>query len=84
MHALTRDLFEEAPVASLPAYLEAFEAWLAVRERCGSIREPSSVAVYRSMWWALAAWCTGRQLPPDQLGPEHFEAISARAAAPTT
>lgn len=74
MHALTRDLFEESPVASLPAYLEAFEAWLAHRERCGSIREPSSVAVYRSMWWALAAWCSGRHLPLDQLRPEHFEA----------
>ena len=70
----TRDLFYEATVPILPTYLDAFETWLAVREQFGSIREASSVAVYRSMWSALSAWCVSRCLHLDDLKPAHFEA----------
>lgn len=74
MQSLNRDLFEEPGATSLPTYLDAFEAWLASREEFGAIREASSVAVYRSMWSALAAWCVSRGLPLDALTADNFEA----------
>jgi hypothetical protein len=46
----------------------------AAREEFGAIREQSSVAVYRSMWTALSAWCVGRGLHLDALKADHFEA----------
>lgn len=82
MHSPNRDLFDEPCSTNLPAYVEAFEAWLASREEFGTIREPSSVAVYRSMWSALAAWCIGRGVPLDALTQAHFEAyLHARGGA---
>lgn len=74
MSALPCDLFDDAARPSPQTYLDAFDAWLAAREQFGSIRERSSVAVYRSMWSALTAWCVGRGLPLDDLKPAHFEA----------
>lgn len=71
----TRDLFEEPTGGpTLQGYLSAFEAWLADREAFGTIREPSSIAVYSSMWSALAAWCVGRGLHIEALKADHFEA----------
>ena len=78
----TRDLFDEATVPTLQTYLDAFESWLVVREQFGSIREASSVAVYRSMWSALSAWCVSRGLHLDDLKPAHFEAyLQSRAGS---
>ena len=74
MSSANRDLFEEPGSASPLAYDDAFDAWLAAREEFGVIREQSSVAVYRSMWAALSAWCVGRALALDALKAEHLEA----------
>lgn len=74
MNSANRDLFEEPSGPTLQAYLSAFESWLADREAFGSIREPSSGAVYSSMWSALSAWCVDRGLPLDALRADHFEA----------
>ena len=62
MHTTTPDLFDEPGATSPQTYIEAFDAWLMAREQFGALREQSSVAVYRSMWTALAAWCVGRGL----------------------
>ena len=40
----TRDLFDDATLASPQAYLDAFESWVVAREHFGAIRERSSVA----------------------------------------
>ncbi|RYG56883.1 MAG: integrase, partial [Alphaproteobacteria bacterium] len=37
----------------LPGHVEAFEAWVNDRRVLGSLREPSSVQVYRDMWGAF-------------------------------
>ncbi len=74
MPAFTRGLFDETTAPALPAFVDAFESWLAAREQFGSIRQASSVAVYRSMWSALSSWCVSRGLHLDDLRPEHYEA----------
>lgn len=74
MHSPNRDLFEEPGHANVQTYIDAFDAWLTDREHFGTIREQSSVAVYRSMWTALSAWCVGRALLLDELNAGHFEA----------
>lgn len=74
MNSANLDLFDEQRGPTFQAYLSAFESWLVDREAFGSIREPSSVAVYSSMWSALSAWCVGRGLPLDALKADHFEA----------
>jgi len=74
MPTYTRDLFDDATLASPQAYLDAFESWVVAREHFGAIRERSSVAVYRSMWCALTAWCVSRGLRLDDLKPGDFEA----------
>jgi site-specific recombinase XerD len=74
MPAQTCDLFDEATLPSPRTYLDAFECWVTAREQFGAIRERSSVAVYRSMWSALTAWCVRRGLHLDELRPNHFEA----------
>ena len=74
MQSTNRDLFEEPGSTGLQTHIDAFEGWLAAREEFGAIREQSSVAVYRSMWAALSAWCVGRGLHLDALKPDHFEA----------
>lgn len=74
MPTYTRDLFDDATLASPQAYLDAFESWVVAREHFGAIRERSSVAVYRSMWCALTAWCVSRGLHLDDLKPGDFEA----------
>ena len=67
MPAFTRGLFDETTAPALPAFVDAFESWLAAREQFGSIRQASSVAVYRSMWSALSSWCVSRGLHLDDL-----------------
>lgn len=74
MQTLHCDLFDEETLPSPKTYLESFEAWVSAREQFGAIRQPSSVAVYRSMWGALTVWCVGRGLQLDTLSPAHFEA----------
>lgn len=71
----TLDLFDDAPRPRPQTYLDAFESWLATREQFGAIRERSSVAVYRSMWNALTAWCVGRGLHLDDVCSDHLEAF---------
>lgn len=75
--AFTPDLFagqETADPADPAVWLEAFEAWRRAREADGTMREASSVAVYRSMWGALAAWCVARGLSMAALRPEDLQA----------
>ncbi len=74
MPSAHRDLFDEPDAGSPQTYLDAFDAWLAARRQFGAIRELSSMAVYRSMWTALSAWCVARGLALDALTAEHFEA----------
>jgi integrase len=74
MPALNFDLFDETAMPGPQNYLDAFESWLSARAQFGVIRERSSVAVYRSMWSALTAWCVSRGLYLDDLQPGHFEA----------
>lgn len=62
MQGTTPDLFEDVDRAAPRHWLEAFEAWRLTREADGTMREASSVAVYRSMWGALTAWCVARGL----------------------
>jgi integrase len=50
-------LFEEAPSAGL---LQAFEHWLADQQATGSLRQSSSIQVYRDMWGGFTAWCLGQ------------------------
>ncbi len=78
MQAFTRDLFNDlshaGAGASPSAFLAAFDAWTASRAGSGTLREPSSVDVYRSMWGALTAWCVRRGLALQGLGTSHLEA----------
>jgi integrase len=78
MPAHNRDLFDDlvssSPAASPTIYLAAFEAWSDSRQHRGELREHSSIAVYRSMWGALTAWCGGRGLPMVSLDAVHLEA----------
>jgi hypothetical protein len=75
MQSTNRDLFEEPGSTGLQTHIDAFEGWLAAREEFGAIREQSSVAVYRSMWAALSAWCVGRGL--------HLDALKRTTSRPT-
>ena len=50
-------LFEEVPAES---HRLAFESWLADRRASGSLRQPSSIEVYRDMWGSFTAWCLGQ------------------------
>ncbi len=71
----TGDLFDDTQGPSAwHAYLAAFESWRSQREHRGTFREASSVAVYRSMWTALAGWCTQRGVSLAALGPDQLEA----------
>jgi integrase len=38
----------------------AFERWLEDQRASGSLRQPTSVQVYRDMWGAFTAWCLGQ------------------------
>lgn len=64
--SFTPDLFDEARVAGPHgphAWSRCFERWHAAQP----IAQPSSAAVYRSMWDAFAAWCVARGLGPQQV-----------------
>jgi site-specific recombinase XerD len=82
MQPYTPDLFEDHVHASPLHYAQAFDDWLQSRERQGGLREPSSVAVYRSMWSALTQWCVARGLQMDHWQPGDLQAfLSSRGAA---
>lgn len=69
------DLFDESPPAGPKVFLDSFEGWALWRGERGDLRERSSVAVYRSMWGALTAWCVGRGLSLDKLQSADLEAF---------
>ncbi|MDR6856218.1 tyrosine-type recombinase/integrase [Variovorax guangxiensis] len=50
-------LFEEVPTDSLG---QAFERWLSDQQAAGSLRQSSSIQVYRDMWGGFTAWCLGQ------------------------
>ena len=50
-------LFEELPAES---HRLAFERWLADQRALGSLRQSSSIQVYRDMWGSFTAWCLGQ------------------------
>ncbi|MBC7727528.1 MAG: site-specific integrase [Microbacteriaceae bacterium] len=75
MPATNLDLFDSVPPTDLKAYLEAFETWALWRGERGDLRERSSVAVYRSMWGALTAWCSSRGLVLNTLPAADLEAF---------
>ena len=75
MPATNLDLFEASSPTGPKAYLDAFEAWILWRSECGDLRENSSVAVYRSMWGALTAWCSGHGLVLNTLPAADLEAF---------
>ena len=50
-------LFEEPPAA---VHRLAFERWLQQQSAVGSLRQPSSIEVYRDMWGSFTAWCLGQ------------------------
>jgi hypothetical protein len=81
--ATTRDLFEASPENDLRAFVQAFESWLGARQAAGEIRESSSVAVYRSMWGALAEWCVARGIGPSDLTACELEAFLMTRPGPT-
>jgi integrase len=69
---------------SLPLFPESggeshhavFESWLSAQQENGALRRPSSIAVYRDMWSAFAAWCLG-QSPAITLGSLNRSDLSA-------
>lgn len=82
----TLDLFEvlaappparpaAAPAACDVSFAGAFEAWCAARAHAQGLRQPASVAVYRSMWDAFARWCIGRGLTLPVLAARDLEAF---------
>lgn len=75
MSASKPDLFEACPPAGPKAYLDAFETWALWRGERGDLRERSSVAVYRSMWGALTAWCAERGLVLNNLQASELESF---------
>ena len=54
----TLALFSDLPAETHSA---AFESWLADQRAAGTLRQASSIAVYREMWYAFTAWCIGEQ-----------------------
>jgi len=48
---------------------EVFERWLAARAGQRRLRQPSSIAVYRSMWEAFCKWLIGRGQHLGQISP---------------
>jgi integrase len=79
----TQDMFEAPTVHGLRTFVQAFEAWLGTRQSAGVIREPSSVAVYRSMWSALSDWCVGKGIGLDDLSACELETFLMARARPT-
>lgn len=53
----TLSLFDESPIDSLR---QAFERWLSDQQATGSLRQSSSIQVYRDMWGGFTAWCLGQ------------------------
>ena len=64
MHGTTLDLFADTPTQppGPQAFAAAFDDWLAQRQAAHGIQQPSSMAVYRSMWDAFSKWCVARGL----------------------
>lgn len=79
----TKDLFGELPAHGLRTFAKAFEDWLEARQSSGEIREPSSVAVYRSMWGALSEWCVSRGVELHDLSACELETFLMARPRPT-
>lgn len=78
----TPDLFEPLPPRPAaprrpapPSFGAAFDAWCAAHGHDRGLRQPASVAVYRSMWDAFARWCIGRGLGLLALTAQDLEAF---------
>src|SRR5471030_2141324 len=71
------DLFAETPSASLLAYREAMNGWLAEVERVGRLQRESSIDVYEHMWSAMAAWAVGNGLGIDELSADDLDTYLA-------
>lgn len=82
MHAQTRDLFDDVTLPKPTDYFDAFDTWVATREKFGALRERSSVSVYRSMWNALATWCVAHGLHVDDVSAHHLQAYLSSRASP--
>jgi site-specific recombinase XerD len=63
----TPDLFDGGRVVSTQAYESAFDSWLQDRQGAAQLREGSSMAVYRAMWRAWAAWAAAQGVALDDL-----------------
>lgn len=59
----------------IPMHAQVFELWLAARVGQRRLRQPSSVAVYRSMWEAFCRWLLGRQLSLGDVTPQVLAAF---------
>jgi integrase len=59
MHS-TLSLFDEPDAGHAVAFVQAFEHWLADQRGMGSLRQATSVDVYRDMWDAFSTWCLGQ------------------------
>ena len=68
------------PASDRLALQAAFEAWCQYQRQNGRLRRVASVAVYQSMWQALAAWCA-MQAPPLRLQDLHAPALAAYLAS---
>lgn len=77
--------FDPTPVDSptLPAsHGQVFDRWLAARATSRRLRQPSSVAVYRSMWEAFCKWLIGRGTAFGEITPAVLsEFLDSREAA---
>lgn len=70
------------PSALPPEHARVFEHWLTARTTHRRLRQPSSVAVYRSMWEAFCKWLIGQGLGLSSITPAVLsEFLDSRAAA---
>lgn len=74
---VTPSLFDTDPVGT--PHESAFEEWLAARSAAGTLREASSMAVYRDMWNGFTSWCLGQspRVTLDSLTPADLDAFKA-------
>ncbi|HEY2255110.1 MAG TPA: tyrosine-type recombinase/integrase [Variovorax sp.] len=70
-------LFDESPVQAMRL---AFDAWLDDQQALGSLRQPSSIQVYRDMWGGFMAWSLG-QSPAVTLATLDMQDLKAFQAA---
>lgn len=62
--------------STLPsAHAQPFERWLTARASQRRLRQPSSIAVYRSMWEAFCKWLLSQGLPLGGITPQVLAAF---------